>query len=89
MEVHVFAFEHRHRRDVTAYAREGLAVGEAARIARVWWSEARERDASLPERPPADDAEAMELYFAAQEGREFYEITSCPVEGLEFLAGGS
>jgi hypothetical protein len=86
MEVHVFVFEHRHGRDVSAYASEELAVAEAARIAREWWSEAREQDASLPERPPVDDEEAMELYFAAQEGREFYEIATCPVEGIPAAA---
>lgn len=83
MEVHVFVFEHRHGRDVTAYASEELAVAEGARIAREWWSEARERDPSLPEKPPARDAEAMELYFEAQDGYEFYEIAGCPVQGAE------
>jgi hypothetical protein len=82
MDVHVFVFEHRHGRDVSAYASEELAVAEGARIAREWWFEGREQDASLPEHPPAADAEAMELYFAAQEGREFYEIVGCDVEGI-------
>jgi hypothetical protein len=82
MEVHISVFEHRHGRDISAYAREDLAVAEGGRVAREWWSEAREQDASLPECPPADDGEAMELYFAAQEGREFFEIAHCPVEGL-------
>jgi hypothetical protein len=86
MDVYVFVFEHRHGRDVTAYTSEELAVAEGARVAREWWSEAHEQDASLPERPPADDAEAMEIYFAAQEGREFYEIAACPVEGIPVAA---
>jgi hypothetical protein len=87
MDICVFVFEHRHGRDVSAYASEELAIVEAARVAREWWSEAREREASLPERPPADDVEAMELYFAAQEGREFYEIATCPVEGFAIETG--
>jgi hypothetical protein len=83
MHVYVFVFEHRHGRDVSAYASEELAVAEGARIAREWWEEARERDPSLPVKPPTSDAEAFELYFAAQEGVEFYEIASCVVEGIE------
>jgi len=82
MEVHICVFEHRHGRDISAYADEDLAVAKGGRVAREWWSEAREQDASLPEHPPADDGEAMELYFAAQEGREFLEIAHRPVEGF-------
>lgn len=87
MDVHVCVFEHRHGRDVSVFVKEELAVAEGARIARQWWSEAREQDATLPERPPADDAEAMELYFAAQDGREFFEIATCSVEGQRRQVG--
>jgi hypothetical protein len=89
MHVYVFIFEHRHGRDVSAHASEGLAVTEAARIAREWWGEARERDRSLPSKPPAADAEAFELYASAQDGVEFLEITGCVVEGLDLAADGA
>lgn len=79
MEVHVLIFEHRHGRDVSAHATEELAVAEAAEIARRWWSEARRRERSLPAAPPGSDAEAMSLYFAAQEGEELLEIAGCEV----------
>lgn len=81
MEVHVVVFEHRHGCDVSAYGSRELALAEGARIAREWWSEARERDRSLPELPPAADHEAMDLYFAAQQGTEHFEIAACPLEG--------
>ena len=89
MEVHVFVFEHRHGRDVTAYASEELAVAEGARIAREWWSEARERDSSLPEKPPVRDDKAMELYFEAQDGYEFCEVARCPVHGADAVTAES
>lgn len=81
MDVYVFVFRHRHGRDITVHATAELAIATAARVARNWWSEARERDPSLPEGPPARDSEAMEMYFEAQDGYEFYEIASCEVEG--------
>jgi hypothetical protein len=88
MEVHVFVFEHRHGRDVTAYGSEELAVAEGARVAREWWEEARRLEPSLPPKPPGSDAKALELYFDAQEGHEFYEIVACEVQGAEPAAGG-
>lgn len=89
MHVYVFVFEHRHGRAISAFASEELAVAEGARIARGWWEEVRGHDPSLPAKPPASDAEAFELYFAAQEGVEFYEIASCEVKGLSPLAAGA
>jgi hypothetical protein len=74
MHVYVSVFEHRHGRDISAYASEELAVAEGARIARQWWGEAREREPSLAEQAPASDAEALELYFAARDGVESFEI---------------
>lgn len=82
MDVYVFVFEHRHGRDISAHASSELAYADAAKIARRDWAEARRRDDSLPASPPADDVEAVEMYFAAQEGEEFYEIAVCPVEGI-------
>jgi hypothetical protein len=89
MDVHVFVFEHRHGRDITVHASAELAYAAAAEIARRDWSEARQRERTLPESPPADDTEAVEMYFAAQEGTEFYEIASCDVEGIGAAAGTS
>lgn len=83
MEVHVVIFEHRHGCDISAYANSELAVAEGARIARTWWPEARRLDSSLPEEPPAADAEAMELYFRAQEGYEAFEIARCTLHDTE------
>lgn len=88
MEVHVVVFEHRHGCDISAYASNELAVAEGARIARTWWPEARRLDSTLPEEPPEADSEAMDLYFAAQDGVETYQIASCALQGAG-LAGGS
>src|SRR5712671_4951548 len=88
MEVHVMVFEHRHGRDITAYANEALAVAEGARMARAWWSEALMRDRSLPVQPPESDAEAVELYFAAQDPEESCAIGGCEVKGLQPKATG-
>jgi hypothetical protein len=82
MDVYVTIFEHRHGRDVEAFASWELAVAEAAGIARESWSDARAEDASLPESAPEDDASAMELYFAAREPHEFHTIAVCPVQGM-------
>lgn len=84
MEVHVFVFEHRHGRDITAHASEEHALASAAEIARRDWEEARLGDPSLSSRPPRSDADAVELYFAAQEGVESYEICGCEIEGHVF-----
>ena len=87
MDVHVFVFEHRHGRDITVHAGAEGAYEAAAEIARRDWAEARRRDRSLPESPPADDVEAVEMYFTAQEGTETYEIVGCDVEGVGSTAG--
>jgi hypothetical protein len=89
MEVHVFVFEHRHGRDITTHASTELAYAAAAKIARRDWAEARQRDKTLPASPLADDVEAVEMYFAAQEGEEFYEIVGCDVEGVPAPAEAS
>ena len=89
MDVHVFVFEHRHGRDITVHASAELAYAAAAEIARRDWAEARQRDKTLPASPPADDVETVEMYFAAQEGEEFYEIAGCEVEGVPAAAGAS
>jgi hypothetical protein len=89
MDVHVFVFEHRHGRDITVYTSAETAYEAAAVIARRDWAEARWRDKTLPASPPADDVEAVEMYFAAQEGEEFYEIVGCDVEGIGAAAGAS
>ena len=86
MEVHVFVFEHRHGRDITVHASAELAYAAAAKIARRDWAEARQRERALAMRPPAGDVEAVEMYFAAQEGVEFYEIAGCEVRGAELAA---
>lgn len=86
MDVYVFVFEHRHGRDITAHASAELAYADAATIARRDWAEACQRDESLPASPPADDVEAVEMYFAAQESEECYEIAACPVEGIPAAA---
>jgi hypothetical protein len=88
MEVHVFVFEHRHGRDITVHASAEAAHAAAAKIARRGWAEARRREETLSESPPAADTEAVEMYFAAQ-GEEFYEIVGCPVEGLGPAPAGS
>ena len=82
MDIHVFVFEHRHGRDITVHACHEAAYEAAARIARRDWAEAREREPSLPESPPADHVEAVDAYFTAQEGVEFYEIVGCQVVGV-------
>ncbi|HEX3735215.1 MAG TPA: hypothetical protein VHU86_08675 [Solirubrobacterales bacterium] len=79
----VLVLEHGHGRDVSVYTSEQLAIAAAAEFARTWWAEARGRDSSLSERPPASDAKAVNDYFAAQEGFEFHEIVACPVQGSE------
>lgn len=85
MDVFVSVFDHQHGRDVCAYAEAEAPVAEGARVPREWWIQARERDESLPEVPPTDDAEAMELYFTALEGLESFEIVLCPVQGMPAL----
>jgi hypothetical protein len=89
MDVHVFVFEHRHGRDITVHASAEAAYEAAAEIARRDWAEARQHDKSLPAGSPADDVEAVEMYFAAREGTEFYEIVGCDVEGIGAAAGAS
>jgi hypothetical protein len=89
MDVSVFVFEHQHGRDITVHSSTEAAYEAAAVIARRDWAEARQREKSLPASPPADDVEAVEMYFAAQEGTEFYEIVCCDVEGLGAAAGAS
>ena len=89
MDVHVFVFEHSHGRDITVHASAALAYGAAAKIARRDWAEARQCDKTLPASPPADDIEAVEMYFAAQEGEELYEIAGCEVAGVPAAAGAS
>jgi|GEM_PF-2007132 len=89
MDVYVFVFDHRNGRDITAHASAEKAYADAAGIARRDWAEARRRDESLPTSPPGDDVEAVEMYFAAQEGEEFYEIAPCPVEGMPVAAVSS
>jgi hypothetical protein len=89
MDVHVFVFEHRHGRDITVHASAELAYEAAVSIARRDWAEARRREQTLPASPPADDTEAVEMYFAAQEGEEFYEIAACEVEGIGAGAAAS
>ncbi len=86
MDVHVFVFEHRHGRDITVHTSAKLAYAATAKIARRDWAEARRSDKTLPASPPTDDVEAVEMYFGAQEGREFYEIAVCPVEGIPAAA---
>jgi len=86
MDVHVFVFEHRHGRDISVHASAGAAYASAAAIARRDWAEARKREMTLPESPPPDDVEAVEMYFAAQEGDESYEIAVCPVDGIPAAA---
>ncbi len=85
MEVHVFVFEHRHGRDIRAHASAEAAYAAAAKIARRDWAEARQCDKTLPLSPPAEAVEAVEMYFAAQEG-EFCEIAGCEVEGAKSAA---
>jgi len=82
VEVLVFLYGHRHGHDISVYVSEELAVAEGARIARQWWSQARDRDASLPGRPPEEDLKAFELYFEAMRGFEYCEMFVCPVEGV-------
>lgn len=82
MHVHVFVFEHRHGCDISVHAGHESAYAAAARIARRDWAEARVREPSLPESPPADDARAVDAYFDAQVGVESYEIVGCEVEGI-------
>jgi hypothetical protein len=89
MEVYVSVYEHRHGTDVSVHRSEQLAIGAAAEIAREWWGEARERDETLPARPPSSDAEAISLYFEAQEGFEFHQIRRCEVAGLEPALAGA
>ena len=83
MQVHVFVFEHRHGTDVSVHRSEELAIESAAAIAREWWDEARERDPTLPERPPSSDTEAVDRYFEAQEGFECHQIRCCELKGSE------
>lgn len=89
MEVHVFVFEHRHGRDISAHATAELAYAAAATIARRDWADARFCDKTLPESPPADDAEAVEMYFEARAGHEFYAIVTCAVEGAQATPVGA
>lgn len=86
MDVHVFVFEHRHGRDISVHASGGAAYASAAAIARRDWAEARQRETTLPAIPPPQDVEAVEMYFAAQEGEESYEIVVCAVEGIPAAA---
>jgi hypothetical protein len=89
MDVHVFVFEHRHGRDITVHASTEAAYEAAAKIARRDWAEARQSERTLPASPPADDIEAVEMYFEAREGHEFYAIVSCEIEGIGAAAGTS
>jgi hypothetical protein len=80
MKVHVFVYEHRHGTDLSVHRSEELAIESAAAVAREWWEEACQQDKTLPQRPPSADAEAIRLYFEAQEGFEFHQIRCCELE---------
>jgi hypothetical protein len=74
MQVHVFIWEHCHGTDCSVHTTMGAAEQAAAEVARRWWDEARARDRELPKSAPQDDREAIDLYFAAQEEFEHYQL---------------
>lgn len=92
VEIHMVVWEHRHGVDISAHSSEELARKHVAEIARKWWSEAREREPRsslepLPEAPPEDDWEAIQLYFSARDGDESVSISPSAVDagGLVFF----
>ena len=77
MRVWVLQYTHKHGEDFSAYATPQAAEAGIAEIVREWWgSEMRGED--VPASPAElSDAEAVEMYFAHQDGRseiETYEI---------------
>lgn len=83
MQVHVLVFEHEHGSDVSVHTSPAGARNKAAAIARQGWEEARQKGTrpELPEESPANDSDAIALYFQAQEERERFHVHTTQIDG--------
>jgi len=82
MQVHVLVFEHEQGSDVSVHTNPAEARKKAAAIARESWAYAREKGTrpELPEEPPADDSDAIALYFQAMEERERFHVHTTQID---------
>ena len=86
-KIFALSYEHKHGSDLSLWRNEPAATKALAAIVRELWSEAYESatpDDGLPDRAPADDQQAIDLYFQVLgEERNTWEPQSYWIKLLE------
>jgi hypothetical protein len=74
----VLSIEHEHGENVSVHTTSEGANAAAAKFAREWWHQIVGQ-ADVPDEAPEDDAEAVSIYFDAQDG-EWCNVYPATVE---------